>query len=356
MKIHILPSEVANQIAAGEVVERPASVVKELIENAIDAEATQIDIFIEDEGKKLIEIRDNGTGMTPEDAEKCILRHATSKIHTINDVFTIQSFGFRGEALAAISAISDFEIITKQANDSAGTCVEVSAGKLISTHSAPANKGSIFRIKDLFKPVPARLAHLKNSGIDMTAIRREVESFALTYPHIGFTLFREGKEVSNFPAGKQFDRVIKILGEESNTLLEIEGNFPNVKIHGWVLQPGRCGTNKKSQLLWVNGRHIEDHKLAWAIREAYHQTAGIEKHLVPKFAIWIDIDPILVDVNVHPRKTEVKFSEPGEVWKAIKDTVSAGLRRAERDSLTSNPVAQFSQNASFSKQSFNVKL
>ncbi len=353
MKIHILPSEVADQIAAGEVVERPASVVKELVENAIDAEATQIDIFIEDGGKKLIEVRDNGIGMSPEDAEKSVLRHATSKINKISDVFSIQSFGFRGEALAAISAISDFEIVTKQNSNTSGTRVKMAAGKLLSVESAPANNGSIFQVKNLFKPVPARLAHLKNNTTEISAIRREVESFALTHPHVGFQLFRDEKCIMDFPIGTQLDRVTNVLGEEKVNLIEVEGNFSGTKIFGWVIQPGRCGTSKKSQLLWVNGRHIDDHKLTWAIREAYHQTAGIEKHLFPKFAIWIDIDPILVDVNVHPRKTEVKFSEPGEIWHSIKNTVSSGLQRSERSSLRAKgSVARFSDNSSISKQPF----
>lgn len=362
MKIHVLPQEVADQIAAGEVVERPASVVKELMENAIDAEATQIDVFIEDGGKKLIEVRDNGTGMPAEDAEKCILRHATSKIETIDDVFSIRSFGFRGEALAAISAISDCEIITKQREDESGTRVQVNAGKLITVESAPANTGSIFRVKNLFAPVPARLAHLKNTSTEMSAIRREFESFALTHPHIGFRLFRDETPVLNFSPAMQLDRVIEIINESSDSLLEVEGNFPTAKIYGWVVKPGLCSTSKKSQLLWVNGRHIDDHKLAWAIREAYHQTAGIEKHLYPKFAIWIEVDPLLVDVNVHPRKTEVKFSEPGEIWSALRNTVSTGLQRSERTSLgAKGSVARFTEtqtahhhsNTSFHAPSFS---
>jgi DNA mismatch repair protein MutL len=362
MKIHILPQEVADQIAAGEVVERPASVVKELMENAIDAGSTQIDVFIEDGGKRLIEVRDNGTGMAPDDAEKCILRHATSKIETIDDVFAIRSFGFRGEALAAISAISDFEIITKQKENIAGTRVQVNAGKLITVESAPANTGSIFRIKNLFAPVPARLAHLKNTSTEMSAIRREFESFALTYPHIGFQLFRDETVVLDFPIGEQADRVSNILAESSPHLIDIEGLFPSVKIRGWVVKPGLCSTSKKSQLLWVNGRNIDDHKLTWAIREAYHQTAGIEKHLFPKFAIWIDIEPILVDVNVHPRKTEVKFSEPGEIWNALKHTISSGLQRSERTLLSAKgSVARFTEtqtahqysNISFRSPSFS---
>ena len=344
MKIHVLPQEVADQIAAGEVVERPASVVKELMENAIDANATQIDVFIEDGGKKLIEVRDNGTGMSAEDAEKCVLRHATSKIETIDDVFAIRSFGFRGEALAAISAISDFEISTKQQEDETGTRVQVKDGKLITVESAPANTGSIFRVKNIFAPVPARLAHLKNTSTEMSAIRREFESFALTHPHIGFRLFRDGTSVLDFSPAMRLDRVVEIINESSDSLLEVEGNFPTAKIYGWVIQPGLCSTSKKAQLLWVNGRHIDDHKLAWAIREAYHQTAGIEKHLYPKFAIWIEVDPLLVDVNVHPRKTEVKFSEPGEIWSALRNTVSSGLQRNERNALSGKgSVTQFTE-------------
>ena len=344
MKIHILPQEVADQIAAGEVVERPASVVKELMENAIDAEATQIDVFIKDGGKQLIEVRDNGNGMAPEDAQKCVLRHATSKISTIDDVFAIQSFGFRGEALAAISAISDFEVTTKRAEDDTGICIKVNAGKRISSNPAPANNGTLFRVKNLFQPVPARLAHVKKSSTEMSAIRRIFESFTLTHPHIGFSLHRDETIVLDFPIGEQFDRVAKITKEFPHDLIKIEGNFSAVKIYGWVIKPGRCSTNKKSQLLWVNGRHIDDHKLSWAIREAYHQTAGIEKHLYPKFAIWIELDPLLVDVNVHPRKTEVKFCEPGEIWSALRNTVASGLQRSERSFLSEKEnVAQFTE-------------
>lgn len=362
MKIHILPQEIADQIAAGEVVERPASVVKELMENAIDAEATQIDVFIEDGGKKRIEVRDNGTGMSAKDAEKCVLRHATSKIETIDDVFAIRSFGFRGEALAAISAISDFEIITRQKEDESGTRVQVQGGKIISVKSAPANNGSIFLVQNLFAPVPARLAHLKNTGTEMSVIRREFESFALTHPHIGFKLFRDETLVLDFPIGEQFNRIAKVIGENTSTFVKVEGNFSTVKIHGWTIQPGLCSTSKKSQLLWVNGRHIDDHKLVWAIREAYHQTAGIEKHLYPKFAIWIEVDPLLVDVNVHPRKTEVKFSEPGEIWSALRNTISSGLQRSERVSLgAKGNIARFTetqtpyQPSSFQSPSFSER-
>ena len=342
MKIHILPPEVADQIAAGEVVERPASVVKELIENALDADSTNIEVWIEDGGKKLIEVRDNGSGMSADDAEKCVMRHATSKISTIDDVFAIQSYGFRGEALAAISAVSDFELVTRKKEDASGTCVTVECGTMHEAKPAAANEGSIFRVANLFRPTPARLAHLKNSGTEMSAIKKEVQAFAMANPDVSFQLFRDGKNIIDFPAGAQIDRVAQVLGENKANLLTVDLNVPAVKIAGWTIKPAYCSTQKKSQLLWVNGRHIEDHKLAWAVREAYKQTAGVENHMYPKFALWLEIDPLLVDVNVHPRKTEVKFSEPGDIWSAVRRSVVQPLGEAGNATFTSpQAVARF---------------
>lgn len=342
MKIHILPPEVADQIAAGEVVERPASVVKEMIENSLDADATHIEVWIEDGGKKLIEVRDNGHGMSPQDAEKCVMRHATSKISSIDDVFAIRSYGFRGEALAAISAVSDFELVTKRKEDSSGTCVTVDCGTMHEAKPAAANNGTTFRVRNLFRPTPARLAHLKNSGTEMSYIKKEVEAFALANPGVSFKLYRDGKSVLDFSAGQKIDRVAQVLSEEKKDLLEVNLDVQAVKISGWILHPSHCSTQKKSQLLWVNGRHIDDHKLAWAVREAYKQTAGIENHIHPKFALWLELDPLLVDVNVHPRKTEVKFSEPGDVWSAVRRAVVQSLGIAGNAQFdTPRAVARF---------------
>ncbi len=342
MKIHILPPEVADQIAAGEVVERPASVVKEMVENALDAGAGKIEVWIEDGGKKLIEVRDNGCGMSAEDAEKCVMRHATSKISSIDDVFAIRSYGFRGEALAAISAVSDFELVTKRQEDASGTSVTVTCGTMHEAKPAAANEGTIFRVANLFRPTPARLAHLKNSGTEMTAIKKEVEAFAMANPNVDFQLYRDGKSVVNFPAGEQIERVAQVLGEDKRNLLAVELNVSDVKISGWTIKPAYCSTQKKSQLLWVNGRHIEDHKLAWAVREAYKQTAGVENHMHPKFALWLELDPLLVDVNVHPRKTEVKFAEPGAIWSAVRRSIVQPLGEAGNAAFTSpQAVARF---------------
>lgn len=354
MKIHILPPEVADQIAAGEVVERPASVVKELIENALDAGAMNIEVWIEDGGKKLIEVRDNGSGMSADDAEKCVLRHATSKISSIDDVFSIRSYGFRGEALAAVSAVSDFELITMKEGDDSGTCITVECGKLHETKPAAANTGSVFRVRNLFKPTPVRLEHLKNSGTEFSSTKRVFESFALTNPEVGFKLHRDGKNVLDFAPGDKLDRVARVLNEDGAGLLPIEFNGSLVKMNGWVLKPALCSTQKKSQLLWVNGRNIEDHKLVWAVREAYKQTAGIENHMHPKFAIWIEVDPLFVDVNVHPRKTEVKFSDPGDVWSALRQAVSTTLGKDGNASFTSpGAVARFDKVPSVTPPSYS---
>ncbi|MCF7846882.1 MAG: DNA mismatch repair endonuclease MutL [Candidatus Gracilibacteria bacterium] len=327
MKIHILPSEVSDQIAAGEVVERPSSVVKELVENAIDAGATDISVRFEQGGKTLLEVADNGTGMTPEDAEKSILRHATSKIASIDDIFSIRSFGFRGEALAAISSVSDFTLVTREKSFDAGTKLSLSAGKNLKISPAPANIGTTVTVRNLFSPTPARLAHLKTDATESAAIVREVESFALSYPQISFRVERDRKEIRSFPPEDSKARAAQILKEPVEQLLEVSQKIGDVQITGFVSQPGACVSQKKFQWISVNGRRIEDWRIAHAVREAYQQSAGIEKHLHPKFTLSLTLDPILVDVNVHPRKLEVKFSEPGEIWRAVKNATMFALSK-----------------------------
>ncbi len=327
MSIKILSPEIANQIAAGEVVERPASVIKECVENSLDAGAKNIEIWIEDGGKKLIKIVDDGSGMSPEDAKKCHLRHATSKITKIDDLFTVQSFGFRGEALAAISAVSDFTLITKRAEDENGTKIEIFAGKNITESPAPANTGTTVEIKNLFYPTPARLAHLKTNATEIREISREIQAFALANPMVSFKFFKDDKLSLDLPKTDQKSRVATILKENADDLAELFFKSREISISGFLIKPGKCVSNKKTQFIFVNGRRIEDYKLAYAIREAYVQSAGIEHHLHPKFAIFIEMDPILVDVNVHPRKLEVKFAEAGDVFRAVKQ---AGISALEK--------------------------
>ncbi len=331
MSIQVLPPKIADQIAAGEVVERPSSAVKELVENAIDAGAQNIEIFIKSGGKKHIEVRDDGRGMEKEDAKKCFLRHATSKIKHIDDLFSIQSFGFRGEALAALSAVSDFELLTKTATSNAGTKINISAGKLEDISSAPANTGTHIIIRDLFFPTPARLQYLKTEETEYRTILNEIISFALSKPEIGFRLFKEGKQTLDFPKTENhISRIQKILKNEENDLLKTKHENSGLKITGFISRPEKCAKTKKHQYLFVNGRRIEDFRLNFAVREAYRQSCGIEKHLHPVFVLYLKLDPILVDVNVHPRKLEVKFSEPGEVFSNVKKAVIFGLEKGNK--------------------------
>lgn len=335
MSIHILPSQISDQIAAGEVVERPASVVKELIENALDAEATHIEVRIEKGGTSLIEIRDDGSGMSREDATKCILRHATSKIQKIEDLFQIQSFGFRGEALAAIAAVSRLELITKTNQAKTGTRVQVIGGKKPDISETAANDGTIIRIKDLFFTTPARRAYLRTEETESRAILREIQHFALSHHEKSFILFQDEKQKAHFPSTKTLqDRIQQVLKIGSETLVSISGRANNARISGFVSTSGHCLASRRSQFLFVNGRAIEDRSIAFAVREAYVQSAGIEKHLHPAFVLFLEIDPILVDVNVHPRKLEVKFSEPAEIFSLVKKSVTSSLSKASTPSYS----------------------
>lgn len=353
MSIKILPPEIANQIAAGEVVERPASVIKECTENSLDAGAKNIEIHIEDGGKQLIKISDDGHGMSTEDAKKCHIRHATSKIAKIDDLFSVQSFGFRGEALAAISAVSNFTLTTKRAVDEKGTKVEIFAGKNITDSPAPSNTGTTLEIKNLFHPTPARLSHLKTSLTEARKISREIQAFALAYPEVSFKFFKDDKLSLDFPISDQKSRTAQIFRENSDDLADVFFKSREISISGFLVKPGKCITSKKYQYLFVNGRRIEDYRLAYAIREAYVQSAGIEHHLHPKFAIFIEIDPILVDVNVHPRKLEVKFAEAGEVFRAVKQAAISALETNPLTPLSGSNLNNFkSSNLRKNNQNF----
>ncbi len=350
MSINILPQNIANQIAAGEVVERPASVVKELIENSIDAQATQIQIYIKNGGKSLIKIIDNGLGMSPDDTKKSILRHATSKIKNIEDLFSIGSFGFRGEALAAISAVSDFQLISKTTEQDFGSTIKVFNEKKEFTKNIPANCGTQILIKDLFCTTPARKQYLKTDETEYREILKEIKAFALANFEIGFKLFKDERNVLDLPkATKREQRIQQIFKKNKNQFASVKLETPHLKITGFTSRPEYCIANRNQQYLFVNGRKITDFKLAFAIREAYNQSCGIGKHLHPFWVIFIEIDPILVDVNVHPRKLEVKFSEPQEIFSAIKKAISDTLLNSSNSptSFVSNkPFTNFPQKPS----------
>jgi len=342
MPIKILPQSISDQIAAGEVVERPASVVKELVENSLDAGASNIEIRILDGGKKLIEVIDDGEGMSLEDAKKCVLRHATSKIIKIDDLFQIQSFGFRGEALAAISAVSKFELITKISGESSGTRLKISGGKNLETFSVPANKGTIVKIEDLFFTTPARLSYLKSQTTEERAILKETLNFALSQPEVSFKLFKEEKLVLDLKSVKTSKtRIQQVLKGFSDDLIKVKNQNGQISLSGFVSSPGSCTKTKQHQFLFVNGRHIEDYKVNFAVREAYRQSAGIEKGFYPVFVLFLEMDPILVDVNVHPRKLEVKFAEPQEIFSLVKSTVTKAIGETAYYNITPSNSPSF---------------
>jgi len=338
--IQLLPSSVADQIAAGEVVERPASVVKELVENSLDAGATQIEVTIEKGGKQLIEVEDNGSGMSREDAEMSLLRHATSKIKNIDDLFALQTFGFRGEALAAICAVSKFQLLTKTESEAHGTEIKVLGGSNKRVSEAPANTGTQIKIQELFFATPARLGYLKTDETEYRQILRVVTQFALAHPEVSFSLEKDGRQTLHFTSVSSSQaRIGQVLKSHAEHLLPVTSRSKDVQIKGFVSEPGQCARNRTHQYLFVNGRAIEDFRLAHAVREAYVQSAGIEKHLHPMFVLFLTLDPILVDVNVHPRKTEVKFAEPQEVYGRLKMSVVKALQNMVTHSPS--PTASF---------------
>ncbi|MCK5461327.1 DNA mismatch repair endonuclease MutL [Candidatus Gracilibacteria bacterium] len=348
MSIHILPQKISDQIAAGEVVENPRSVIKELVENAIDAKAQNIEIWIEDGGKTLIKVIDDGMGMNEADAKKCTFRHATSKISQINDLFSIQTFGFRGEALAAISSVSHFELTTKTETGDLGTLIKISAGETQRISEISANEGTQILIKDLFFPTPARLKYLKTPETEYRGILKEVKSFMLSNPNVSFKLFKDGKNTLDTPAVQnKKQRIKQILPRISDDLLEVNFKNPSLKISGFICRPEKTIHNRTQQYLFVNERKIEDNLISFAVREAYQQSCGIEKHLSPIFVLFIETDPILVDVNVHPRKLEVKFAEPRDVFSAIKKACSITL---EKISHVPQSVASSSNTMNFGNQ------
>ena len=372
MKIHVLPSEISDQIAAGEVVENPCSVIKELIENSLDAGASEIKIYINDGGKKLIKIEDNGYGMSETDAKLSIKRHATSKISQISDLFAVQSFGFRGEALAAISSVSRFTLKTKTEKADFGTQLFIEGGKNLEISQIGMNQGTSIEICDLFFSVPARLQYLKNSETEYRNILKEVKAFALANPQVSFTIFKDNKKSFDYVAVDSFKaRIGQVLARISNDLVAISYQDSTLKISGFISRPEKCVAHKNQQFLFVNGRKIDDYKLTYAIREAYNKSCGIEKHLNPLFVIFIEIEPLLVDVNVHPRKLEVKFTDPADVFRgmqmacfealeiasSIPNNATASLGNISNNSQNSEPILnKRSINSNLSNNFSNFKI
>ena len=328
-RIARLPEIVANQIAAGEVVERPASVVKELLENAVDAGAVRIEVAIEGGGVDLIRVTDDGTGMSPDDALLCLERHATSKIKTAQDITTVATLGFRGEAIPSIASVSRFTLTTRPAEDTEGTRIIVVGGKVTDRSAYGAAPGTTIEVRDLFFNVPARKKFLKRAATEMSHISDAVERVALANPHIAIKLTNDGRTSVDVPKASGTDpkgRLARILGKrlaEHVHPLPAPEDDRAVKVRGWFAAPELTERTSKGLHCFVNGRYVRDRTIQHAVVDAYRTL--MERGRYPVVVLWIDVLPELVDVNVHPQKTEVRFAETGSIHSAITRALGAAL-------------------------------
>lgn len=346
--IALLPDHVANQIAAGEVVQRPASVVKELVENAIDAGATNIKLVIKDGGKSLIQVIDNGKGMNPFDARMCFERHATSKINSADDLFTLTTKGFRGEALASIAAIAQVEMKTKQAQDTVGQQIIIEGGKVISQEECQTSVGTTFTVKNLFFNVPARRNFLKSDQIEQKHIIDEIERVAIPHTNINFVMQSNGNEILNLPAGNLIQRLKSLLGSYiQKELVPISEETPFVKISGYVSLPDAAVKTKKEQFFFVNNRFVKNPFLNHAIYEAYKELISFQSH--PRYFIFLELNPKDIDINIHPTKTEVKFTDDKTVYMLLVSAIKRALGKAN-----AAPSLDFETETSFNVQSPNA--
>jgi DNA mismatch repair protein MutL len=325
--IALLPDHVANQIAAGEVVQRPASVVKELLENAIDAGATQIKLIIKDAGKSLIQVIDNGKGMNPFDARMCFERHATSKINSADDLFALTTKGFRGEALASIAAIAQVELKTKKADDLVGQHIIIEGGKFIEQTECQCATGTTFIVKNLFFNVPARRNFLKNDQVEQKHIIDEIERVAIPHTDIHFIFQSNGNEVLNLPAGNLMQRIKSLIGSYiQKELVPISEDTNFVKIRGYVSLPEAAIKTRKEQYFFVNNRFVKNPFLNHAIYEAYKELITYQSH--PRYFLFLEMDPKNIDINIHPTKTEVKFTDDKAVYMLLVSSIKRALGKA----------------------------
>jgi len=317
VKIKLLDNHIANLIAAGEVVERPASVVKELLENAIDAHATEITVEIKNGGVSLIRVSDNGSGMTRDDAKMCIMRHATSKISKISDLNAIGTLGFRGEALAAIASVSKMRIMTKRERDKEGTLIACDCGGEIVAADFGGRRGTTVIVEELFANVPARRKFLRKDTSEAAAIYDIVEKIALSHPEISINLISDNKQKFQTSGdGKLMNAIFSVLGREfAKRLIEVNNMTDSIGVTGFIGRPDMTKSNRSGQIFFINGRYIKNRTAAAALENAFHTYIGSDKF--PTCVLFINIHPAFVDVNVHPTKLEVKFSNDRAIFDAV---------------------------------------
>ncbi len=314
--IHVLPDSVANQIAAGEVVQRPSSIVKEMVENSVDAGAKSIQVLVVDGGKTNLQIVDDGKGMSETDARLSFERHATSKIRNAKDLFNLSTMGFRGEALASIAAVAHVDLKTRRAEDELGTFIQIAGSKIVSQEPDACPVGSNFSVKDLFYNIPARRKFLKSSQSELSSVVQEFERVALVNPDISFYLYNNGANMFNLPATTVRKRIIDIFGKKIDSeLLHIEAETSIVSISGYVAKPEASKKKGAKRFFFVNGRYMQHNYFQSAVMQAYD-------NLIPKgeqvsFFIYMAVDPSSIDVNVHPTKTEIKFDNDQAIWQLL---------------------------------------
>ena len=322
--IHLLPDSVANQIAVGEVIQRPAPVVKELVENAIDAGATHISVILKESGRTLIQVIDNGTGMSPTDARLAFERHSTSKIKQANDLFSLHTMGFRGEALASIVAVSQVELRSRRAEDELGTCLRMAASRCESQECIAMQPGSNFAVKNLFFNVPARRKFLKNNQIEYSNIANEFERIALANTEVEFVLTHDDKEVYRLCPGSLRQRIVALFGKSFNQqLLPVEVQTSVVTINGYVGKPEAARKRGALQYLFVNGRYMRHPGFHKAIMKAYEEL--IPEKEMPNYFLFFTVAPETIDVNIHPTKTEIKFENEQAIWPIVMAAVKEAL-------------------------------
>ena len=325
--IHLLPDSIANQIAAGEVIQRPASVVKELIENSIDAGADSIQLIIKDAGRTLIQVIDNGKGMSETDARMAFERHATSKIHTVDDLFALRTIGFRGEALASIAAVAQIELKTAREDEQTGVLIQVSGSHVDKQETITAKRGSVFSVRNLFYNVPARRKFLKSNETEFRNIIVEFERIVLVNPQITFELRHNDTEIFNLPISSIRQRIINVYGKRLNTqLLSLNAGTSLVSVSGFAGTPDSSKKKGALQYFFVNNRFMRHSYFHKAVTQAFEPF--IPAGEMPNYFIYLTVDPASIDVNIHPAKTEIKFENEQAIWLIINSAVKEALAKS----------------------------
>ena len=322
--IRLLPDSVANQIAAGEVIQRPASVIKELVENAVDAGAKHIDVLVTDAGKTSIQVIDDGKGMSETDARLAFERHATSKIREAADLFALRTMGFRGEALASIAAVAQVELRTCQEGEDLGTSLCISGSKVESQETVACPKGSNFQVKNLFFNIPARRKFLKSNQTELSNILTEFERIALVNPDVSFTLHHNGTEMLNLPAIQLKQRIMGVFGKKINQeLLSVNVDTTMVRISGFVGRPETSRKKGARQYFFVNGRYMRHPYFHKAVMDAYEQLVPTGEQV--SYFLYFEVEPANIDVNIHPTKTEIKFENEQAIWQILSAAIKESL-------------------------------